>query len=106
VLVLGAPDLYLDGALLSFGSELTVERAPPDRRYDPARYDAVILDGVTLAAPPATGKLLYLDPSGPGSPFAEQGVVRDPLATDFDRAHPLLAHLALADLNIREARRF
>jgi Ca-activated chloride channel family protein len=105
ILVVGAPNLYLDGALLSFGTELTVERAPSDRGQDLARYDAVIFDGVAPEPAPPGGKLLYLDPSGPGSPFPVRGLVRDPLATELERGHPLLAHLALADLNIREARR-
>jgi Ca-activated chloride channel family protein len=109
VLVVGAANLYLDGALLSFGSALTLERLAP-ARAEAARakwtdYDLVLFDGVAPAPPPASGRYLYLDPQGPGSPWAVRGVIRDPVLSDADRRHPLLAQLALSDLNIREARR-
>jgi hypothetical protein len=68
-------------------------------------YDVVIFDGVAPAPAPAAGRFLYLDPHGPGSPWAVKGVIRDPVLSDADRRHPLVAHLALSDLNIREARR-
>ena len=42
---------------------------------------------------------------GPGSPFAARGSVRDPVATEIRRDHPLLAHVSLADLNVSQARR-
>jgi hypothetical protein len=68
-------------------------------------FDAVIFDAVAPAPPPEEGRFLYLDPHGAGSPWAERGTIRDPVLTDADRRHPLLAQLSLADLNIREARR-
>jgi hypothetical protein len=109
VLIAGAPNLYLDGALLSLGAEIATERvagpALDARRAQLASYDVVIFDGVAPAPPPTEGRYLYLDPAGPGSPFPERGKVRDPLPSELDRAHPLLAHVAMADLNIREARR-
>jgi hypothetical protein len=109
VLVVGGSDLYLEGALLSFGAELVVERVPVERvpaAATLARYDAVIFDGVAATPAPTAGRLLYLDPHGPGGPFPERGPpLADPLPTELAREHPLLAHLALADLNIREARR-
>jgi hypothetical protein len=107
VLVVGAPDLYLEGALLSFGGALAVERREAAAEAtDWSRYDAVIFDGVAPAPAPREGRFLYLDPAGPGSPFPERGIVRDPIPSDFDREHPLLRHLTLADLNVREARRW
>jgi hypothetical protein len=110
VLVAGAPDLYLDGALLSFGKAVLAERVAPAgleaRRAEWGAFDAVILDGVAPAPAPSAGRFLYLDPAGPGGPFAEKGKISDPVPSDFNRAHPLLRHLALADLNIREARRW
>jgi Ca-activated chloride channel family protein len=74
---------------------------PPDW----TRYDVVIFDAVSPAPPPAAGRYLYLDPSGPASPFPDRGQVRDPVPSELRRDHPLLRHLTLADLNIREARR-
>lgn len=109
VLVLGASNLYLEGALLSFGDSLAVERASAAQaeglRARWPEYDAVIFDGVAPAPLPEAGRYLYFDPQGPGSPWAERGIVRDPVPSDGDRSHPLVAQLALTDLNIREARR-
>jgi Ca-activated chloride channel homolog len=109
VLVVGADDLYLDGALLSFGDSLAVRRVAPaaaeGTRAEWARYDAVIFDGVAPFPTPTTGRFIYFDPHGAGSPWPEKGVLRDPAPTDANRHHPVLAQLALADLNIREARR-
>jgi Ca-activated chloride channel homolog len=109
VLVVGAKDLYLDGALLSFGDALTVERVSAgDAEALRARWPsfaAVVFDGTTPAPAPQQGRYLYFDPHGPGSPWPDRGMVADPIPTDADRHHPLLAQISLADLNIREARR-
>jgi von Willebrand factor type A domain/Aerotolerance regulator N-terminal len=109
VLRIGPPNLYLDGALLSLGQGVTVRRAgaaaAEATRASWPLFDAVILDGVAPAPAPTRGHFLYLDPHGPGSPFAERGTVREPAIADARRAHPLLRHLDLADINIAEARR-
>jgi hypothetical protein len=109
VLVVGADDLYLDGALLSFGDAISVRRvsaaAAEGGRADWPRYHVVIFDGVAPSPAPASGRYVYFDPHGAGSPWPEKGVVRDPAPTDANRHHPVLAQLALSDLNIREARR-
>ena len=88
-----ARDLYLDGALLSLGRTVTVERVTPAaaeaQRARWPDYDLVIFDGVTPAPPPTTGRFLYLDAHGAGSPFAERGTVRDPVIADVRRDHPL-----------------
>jgi hypothetical protein len=111
VLRVGDPDLFLDGALLSLGEGVAVQRrAPRDLEATRASwesYDAVIFDGVVPAPPPTRGHFIYLDPHGPASPFAERagGPVRDPIITDLRKGHRLLHHLSLVDLNIAEARR-
>jgi hypothetical protein len=109
VLLISDGNLFLEGALRSLGAGLTVFTRPATPLVTTmdalAGYDLVVLEGVTPAAVPRTGRFLYLDPSGPGSPFPAGGAVRDPVPTELRRDHPLLRHLSLADLNIREARR-
>ncbi len=109
VLRVGAPDLYLDGALLSLGEAITVSGARADTaeatRARWNAYDVVIFDGVAPAPAPTRGHFLYLAPRGPGSPFAERGVVKDPVIADVRKGHPLLRQLELADVNIAEAAR-
>jgi hypothetical protein len=106
VLLVSAGNLYLEGALRSFGANLLVERRSPAAvRSDLGGYDAVILDAVTPPDPPTHGRFLFIDPAGPGSPFPAGAQVRDPVPTEVRREHPLLRNVSLADLNIREARR-
>jgi hypothetical protein len=109
VLRVGAPDLYLDGALLSLGESVAVHGVRPDAaeasRARWGSYDVVIFDGVAPAPPPTAGHFLYLAPRGPGSPFPGRGVVRDPVFSDTRRGHPLLRQLDLGDVNIAEAER-
>jgi hypothetical protein len=106
VLLVSPGNLYLEGALRSFGEGLVVERQPPERMgTELAAYDVIIFDGVTPGTPPRAGRIVMFDPGGPGSPFATAGTVRDPVPTELRREHPLLRHVSLADLNIREARR-
>jgi hypothetical protein len=115
VLRVGGADLYLDGALLSLGRTVSIDRLPAtdaDRALArAASYDLVIFDGVTPSAAPIRGRYLYLDPRGPGNPFAPPGAarpVRDPVLdpATLRRDHPLLRQLDLADVNIAEADRF
>ena len=109
VLRVGAPNLYLDGALLSLGESVAVHGARPEAAEESrarwASYDVVIFDGVAPAPAPTTGHFLYLAPRGPGSPFPGRGVVRDPVFSDARKGHPVLRQLDLADVNIAEAER-
>jgi hypothetical protein len=111
VLRVGGADLYLDGALLSLGRTVRVDRMGPgdadlaaNRERD---YDLVIFDGVTPESSPATGHYLYLNPGGVGSPFALRGTVRNPVLdpASIHHDHPLLRHLELTDVNVAEAHR-
>ncbi|HVV52622.1 MAG TPA: VWA domain-containing protein [Polyangia bacterium] len=111
ILRVGGADLYLDGALLSLGRAVQVDRlaaADADRALARAAdYDLVIFDGVTPARAPTAGGFLYFGPQGPGSPFAARGLVRDPALdpASLRRDHPLLRQLDLTDVNVAEARR-
>jgi hypothetical protein len=111
VLRVGGPDLYLDGALLSLGRTVRIDRLGPGQVDGAAArapdYDLVIFDAVTPRAAPARGRYLYFDPAGAGSPFASRGGVRDPVIdpASVRHDHPLLRQLDLADVNIAEARR-
>jgi len=111
VLRVGDADLYLDGALLSLGPAVTVDRLPgsaADRGLQvAAEYDLVIFDGVTPSRLPAAGRLLYFDPRGPASPLAARGRLRDPVLdpAGLRRDHALLRHVDLGDVNIAEAGR-
>jgi len=111
VLRVGGADLYLDGALLSLGPTVTVERlaaADADRALDEAAaYDLVIFDGATPTRAPVAGRLLYFDPRGAGSPLPVRGRLRDPVLdpAGVRRDHPLLRHVDLGDVNIAESGR-
>jgi hypothetical protein len=109
VLLVTEGNHYLEGALRSFGASLSVDRRAPSgqapERLAQSGYDVVVFDGVAPLPAPASGRFLYLDPAGPGSPFPAGGQLRDPVPTALRRDHPLLRHVTLADLNIREARR-
>jgi von Willebrand factor type A domain len=111
VLRVGGADLYLDGALLSLGRTVHVDRldaAEIDRAAERASdYDLVIYDGVTPAVAPTAGRYLYLNPEGSGSPFAVRGTVREPVIdpASLRRDHPLLRQLDLSDINVSEAHR-
>ncbi|MES1164385.1 MAG: hypothetical protein ABUR63_01400, partial [Verrucomicrobiota bacterium] len=103
--------LYLDGALLSLGPGVTVDRlaaVQADQALEQAaRYDLVVCDGVTPGAAPSSGNWLYFDPRGAGSPVAVRGRLRDPILdpATVRHDHPLLRHLDLGDVNIAEAGR-
>jgi von Willebrand factor type A domain len=111
VLRVGGPDLYLDGALLSLGRTVRVDRLGAAEVDDAAArapdYDLVIFDGVTPTVSPTVGRYLYLNPDGDGSPFPVRGTVRDPVLdpASLHREHPVLRGLDLTDVNVAEAHR-
>ena len=79
LLLVSAGNHYLAGALRSFGAGLTLEERTPSQLGPDApldRYDVVVFDGVAPAPLPVSGRYLYLDPSGPGSPLPVRGQVR------------------------------
>lgn len=109
VLLVSEGNRYLEGALRSFGAGLELHTRTTSRLRggdaELSGYDVVVFDGPPPQPTMRLGRALYLDPAGAGSPFASRGLVRDPVPTQQRRNHPLLRHVSLADLNIREARR-
>jgi von Willebrand factor type A domain/Aerotolerance regulator N-terminal len=99
-------NLFLEGALL-LDENAAVDKIPPSA-WDPAAqkgYDALVFDGFT---PPEKPKIpaIYIDPSGPGSPFAIGGELRSPQITDTAAKHPLMRWVTLRDVNMARASRF
>lgn len=108
VLIVTRGNLFLEGALLAAGAgeenHLSIDKVAP-AGYDPARadrYDVIIFDAVTPAAPPSA-HAIYLDPQGPQSPFSIAGSVKAPLLTDVDGQHPILRWVSLGDVNMSRA---
>ena len=103
VLLVGSPNLFLEGALLVYDNiELLGRLEPADYEARPnatADADVVIFDDYTPAAPPPPpAALLYFHPSGPHSPIAVRGEVSAPHVTEIDEGHPVMRWLALADV--------
>lgn len=109
VLVIGPPNLYLDGALLSLGPAVTVTRArrvsAPDLAADIARHDVAIVLGEPPLGVPERGRFLFVDPHGANSPWPVRGNIRDPLVTNTNTEHPVTRHVSLTDVNMTFARR-
>ena len=109
LLVVGGRNLYLDGALLSFGGELRVERASPaeaeGRRSGWGDYDVVIFDGWTPEQAPSQGRFLFIAPPSGSAAFQQSGQMLNPVPGQVMREHPLVRQLSLGDLNIKRAAR-
>ena len=103
VLVVGSPNLYLEGALLVYENIDLVGRVTAEeyaaRPSVADGLDVVVFDDVTPAAiPPAPIALLYFHPSGPASPIAVRGEVAAPHITEIDEGHPVMRWLTLSDV--------
>jgi hypothetical protein len=103
VLLVGSPNLYLEGALLVY------ENIDLVGRISPAEYDArpeladgadvVIFDEHTPEVlPPPPASLLYFHPTGKASPIAVRGEIANPHITELDEGHPVMRWLTLADV--------
>ncbi|HEY0192023.1 MAG TPA: VWA domain-containing protein [Kofleriaceae bacterium] len=103
VVLVGSPNLYLEGALLVYDNIDLVAR------YTPAEYaarpsvtdgaDVVVFDEYTPeVVPPPPAALLYFHPTGPSSPIAVRGEVASPHITELDEGHPVMRWLALGDV--------
>jgi hypothetical protein len=103
VLVVGSPNLYLEGALLVYENiDLVGRISADDYAARPAvadGVDVVVFDDVTPAAvPPPPISLLYFHPSGPASPIAVRGEVAAPHITEVDEGHPVMRWITLSDV--------
>jgi VWA domain-containing protein len=97
-------NLFLEGALL-LSEQVDLERvAPRDYRPPPAdRWDVVVLDRFTPPEPPRAPGLIYVSPSGKGSPVETGATVSAPFL-EGGAPHPLLRHVAWKDVNVARAR--
>lgn len=93
---------YLEAALL-LDEYFTVDVARPGAALALAGYDAVIFDRTAPAAPPEI-PALYIAPP-PSSLLAIDGELARPRFDHVRREHPILRHVALADVNIASAAR-
>ena len=103
VLVVGSPNLYLEGALLVYENIDLVGRVTAEEyAARPAvadGVDVVVFDDVTPAAvPPPPTSLLYFHPTGPASPIAVRGPVAAPHITEVDEGHPVMRWVTLSDV--------
>ena len=103
VLLVGSPNLFLEGALLVYENIDLVGRVSP-AEYDarPAvadGADVVVFDDHTPAVvPPPPAALLYFHPTGAASPIAVRGEVKNPHVTEIDEGHPVMRWLTMTDV--------
>jgi Ca-activated chloride channel family protein len=103
VLLVGSPNLYLEGALLVY------ENIDLVGRISPATYDADprVADGADVVVfdehtpevlPPPPASLLFFHPTGPNSPIAVRGEAKSPHITEIDEGHPVMRWVTLTDV--------
>jgi hypothetical protein len=103
VLVVGSPNLYLEGALLVYENIDLIGRLSAEeyaaRPGAAEGADVVVFDDVTpQVVPPPPTSLLYFHPTGPASPIAVRGEVTAPHVTEADEGHPVMRWVTLSDV--------
>jgi hypothetical protein len=103
VLLVGSPNLFLEGALLVYENiDLLGRIAPADYDAKPSvadGADVVIFDEFTPEVlPPPPAALLYFHPTGTASPIAVRGEASNPHITEIDEGHPVMRWVTLADV--------
>ncbi|HMG53692.1 MAG TPA: VWA domain-containing protein, partial [Kofleriaceae bacterium] len=103
VLLVGSPNLYLEGALLVYENIDLVGRISPDEYAARPRaadgVDVVVFDDCTPdVVPPPPTSLLYFHPTGAASPIAVRGEVAGPHVTEIDEGHPVMRWVTLTDV--------
>ncbi len=101
VLAVTRGNLYLQAALL-MGDYIDLSVVAPEAWTPQTRADVTIFDDWTPPAP-APGNVMYLHPTGPGSPFEVRGEAEAPWFDQIDRRHPLVRWVSLADVNVAVA---
>jgi len=103
VLLVGSPNLYLEGALLVYDNiDLVGEISAAEYDARPAvadGVDVVVFDEHTpeVLPPPPTSLLLF-HPTGKASPIAVRGQAANPHITAIDEGHPVMRWLTLTDV--------
>ncbi|HEU4733668.1 MAG TPA: VWA domain-containing protein [Kofleriaceae bacterium] len=103
VLLVGSPNLYLEGALLVYDNiDLVGEITPAEYDARPSvadGVDVVVFDEHTPEVlPPPPTSLLFFHPSGKNSPIAVRGEIASPHITELDEGHPVMRWLTLTDV--------
>jgi hypothetical protein len=100
VLLVGSENLYLEGALLAYDNIDLVGRVSlSEYAANPATADVVVFDDCTPdAPPPPPTSVLYFHPSGPASPIAIRGEVKNPHITEIDEGHPVMRWISMSDV--------
>jgi hypothetical protein len=111
VLLVGSPNLFLEGALLVYENIDLVGRVSAgeyDARPDVVGgADVVVFDDHTPEVlPPPPTSLLFFHPSGKNSPIAVRREVANPHITEIDEGHPVMRWLTLADVYMDKAESF
>ncbi|TMQ03972.1 MAG: VWA domain-containing protein [Deltaproteobacteria bacterium] len=104
VLLVGSENLYLEGALLAYDNidlvgRVSLAEFTANSGANPAAADVVVFDDCTPdTPPPPPTSLLYFHPSGPASPIAIRGDVKNPHITEIDEGHPVMRWVSLSDV--------
>lgn len=111
VLVVGSPNLFLEGALLVYENIDLIGRISPEeygaRPQAAEGADVVVFDDTTPEVlPPPPTSLLYFHPSGKASPIAVRGEAIRPHVTEIDEGHPVMRWLTLADVYMDKSEAF
>jgi Ca-activated chloride channel family protein len=103
VLLVGSPNLFLEGALLVYENIDLLGRVSPgdyDARPDIADgADVVVFDEHTPEVlPPSPTSLLFFHPTGKASPIAIRREIASPHVTEIDEGHPVMRWVTLTDV--------
>jgi hypothetical protein len=111
VLLVGSPNLYLEGALLVYENiDLTARVSPAEYDAKPelaAGADVVVFDDHTPEVlPPPPTSLLFFHPTGKTSPITVRREVANPHVTEIDEGHPVMRWVTLTDVYMDKSESF
>ena len=109
VLLVTTSNLYLEGSLL-LNSNIDLDKTTP-ATYDPqthnaSNYDVIFVDRVIPEDLAERGNYVFVDPSGPNSPWEVKSSLKDPIITSYKKSHPLMRWIGMRDVNIGVASKF